>query len=85
MQRTTVQLGYISVGAQLQRTLVDSAGRVFVDGTWGHTDAQVTAVPGTYARCWDVPRSWLGFVPWWPTGPAPVRREVVLRPVSWFA
>lgn len=59
--KTKVQRAYIGS----ERTLVDSQGRVFLDGMWMTGNFPVVRVPGsTYDRWCDVPFAWVGACPY---------------------
>lgn len=62
--KTTAKRGYVVRGAELQRAIVLSDGRLTTDGqTW--TRAEVVTEGPAYERWVDAPASWLGVLPYW--------------------
>lgn len=47
-----------------QYVLVDSIGRVYLNGAWVTPTDTVVIVPGEYVRWSDVPQAWAGCCPW---------------------
>jgi hypothetical protein len=65
--KTTVQRGYVVVGDRFERTLIDCHGRIYLEQNWIPVPpaARVVAEGMPYENWADVPRAWLGAVPFW--------------------
>lgn len=66
--RVTVQRAYLkTIDGKLTRSFVDSTGRVLIPATrkwYGPVNpCAVIKLKGVYERWCDLPRSWLGFIP----------------------